>query len=569
MTTADDICDPSLSVHVVWEPLAEGCTRGPWDQAIIEHLLAGRYRAPRWPVFTHHDSLADVPDGEGAIVVLPARHHASLDDLRRLNGMIARLPWLLLILNGDEEHCYPFGNVHHPNMRLWVQTPDPDRTYPPGTRGLVNGPAPLAYETTWRPKTLDVSFAGQVTHSRREQCAAAVKALHDAGRTGELVQSAGFTQGIEQGDYMGLMAATKVCPAPSGPVCVDSFRLWEACELGGVPLLDGLLPSGADQAVYWARVMGEPRGTGALGHLLGDWSDLAATVAFNLSVWPRGAARSAAWWQRYQRDLARNLVSDLESLGAPLPEAGVDDLITVLVPTSPIPSHPSTAILRETVESVRAQLPHAEILVLCDGPNPSVEGYRAAYESYLYEVARLCREEWHDVLPVIHDTHQHQSGMTRHALNLVTTHTILYAEHDCPIRGSIPWRQMLDAITDDAARVIRLHHEARIHPEHEHLMLGPSKDIRGVQMAPTQQWSQRPHLASTALYRQAITCHFGGKACMIEDVLHGVVQTDTTQGCWDRWKLHILTEPNGEHGIRRSWHTDGRAGDLKWTGEVR
>jgi hypothetical protein len=544
----------------------EGCNRGVWDQAIIERLLAGRYRPPCWPDFVHHDTLADVPDAEGAVVVLPARHHTSLDDLRRLNEMTTSLPWLLLILNGDEEHTFPYGHVDHPNMRLWVQTPDSTRTYPAGTRFLANGPAPLAYETPWGERTRDVVLLAQDTHARRHACADAVQAILDAGRPGHLTRAAGFTQGVEPAEYMALMASARVCPAPSGPVCVDSFRAWEAMELGAVPVLDGYLPDGTSQATYWQRVIGilHP----AL-FVVRDWQSFLPWMVDKATVWPGMASRAAVWWQHYQRDMAHDLVADLRDLGAPLPDPAVGDQITVLMPTSPIPSHPSTAVIEETIDSVRAQLPTAEILVMCDGVRPAQNDRRQAYEEYLYELVRLCRERWSNVLPIIHGEHLHQSGMTRHALDLVTTPTVLFCEHDTPIRGSVPWRQMVDAITDDSARVIRLHHEARIHPEHEHLMLGPSADIRGVQMAPSQQWSQRPHLALTDLYRRAIADHFAGKTCMVEDVLHGVVQTDTAQGNWGRWKLHILTEPNGEHGMRRSWHTDGRQGDDKWIGDLR
>lgn len=553
------------TVHVAWEPLAEGCNRGVWDQAIIERLLAGRYRPPRWPDFTHHDTLTTVPEGEGAVVVLPARHHASLDDLRRLNGFISRLPWVLLILNGDEEHCYPAGNVKHPNLRLWVQTPDPYRTYPPGTRFLVNGPAPHAYEARWRPKTLDVAFSGQVTHSRRVECAAAVKAVLDSGRTGELIQSAGFTQGIDPAEYVALMALARLCPAPSGPVCVDSFRAYEAMELGAVPVLDATLPDGRnDQIFYWDRVA-----PGVPAPIAPSWDALAVAADEVLDGWPRDASRAAAWWQGYQRDLARHLVEDLATLGASLPDPAVDDQITVIVPTSPIPSHPSTQILTETVTSIRAQLPTAGILILADGPNPSVEQYRQAYEEYLYEVARLCREEWWDVLPVIHGEHLHQSGMLRHAFNtgLIDTPLMLWAEHDCPIRGHIDWPALTAAVTSGDAGIIRLHHEASIHPEHEYLMRGPVQHRHGAPLRPTAQYSARPHLAATDLYQRALTGHFEGLTCMLEDKLHSVVQATP----WDDWRLWIYTPDQDDegHGYRRSWHTDGRAGDPKWIGEIR
>ena len=85
-------------------------------------------------------------------------------------------------------------------------------------------------------------------------------------------------------------------------------------------------------------------------------------------------------------------------------------------------------------------------------------------------------------------------------------------------------------------------------------------------MAPTVQYSARPHLASTDLYRRALADHFTGLCCMLEDKLHSVLQTTP----WDDWRLHIYTPaPDADgHGIKRSWHTDGRQGDDKWIGDL-
>jgi hypothetical protein len=73
------------------------------------------------------------------------------------------------------------------------------------------------------------------------------------------------------------------------------------------------------------------------------------------------------------------------------------------------------------------------------------------------------------------------------------------------------------------------------------------------------QWSQRPHLASTAFYRQMIKNYFNPKSrTMIEDVIHGVViescRKDAVMGWYSR-RLWIYT-PEGN--IKRSYHLDGR-----------
>ena len=57
--------------------------------------------------------------------------------------------------------------------------------------------------------------------------------------------------------------------------------------------------------------------------------------------------------------------------------------ITVVIPTSPIPSHPSTAIIDETIASVRKQLPDSRIIVTADGVRAEQVGMANNYFEYL------------------------------------------------------------------------------------------------------------------------------------------------------------------------------------------
>jgi hypothetical protein len=70
--------------------------------------------------------------------------------------------------------------------------------------------------------------------------------------------------------------------------------------------------------------------------------------------------------------------------------------------------------------------------------------------------------------------------MTRAGLNHVATPTILFVEHDAPITPDcdFEWDGLIDAIMQGDANVVRFHHEARVLPEHEHLMLGPVEHIK-------------------------------------------------------------------------------------------
>lgn len=251
----------------------------------------------------------------------------------------------------------------------------------------------------------------------------------------------------------------------------------------------------------------------------------------------------------------------------------VDADVTVLMPTSPIPAHPSTSVIDETVASVRAHLPDARLLVMVD--RPAIDPVRGlAFDEYRRRVCRRAGDgSWGPgpVLPILHRTHLHQRWMTLDALyRFVDTPLVLFVEHDTPLTADrpIPWAGLAGVIRSGAIDLIRLHHEASVLEPHRHLMLGdgPRPFGDGVPLWPTVQWSQRPHLASAAFYRTVIEGPWWRPADgMIEDRMHSVVQSayaDHGQAGWEQFRL-ALFHPDGD--IKRSTHLDGRAGDPKVT----
>ena len=83
---------------------------------------------------------------------------------------------------------------------------------------------------------------------------------------------------------------------------------------------------------------------------------------------------------------------------------------------------------------------------------------------------------------------------------------------------------------------------------------------------PTVQWSQRPHFASTAYYRDVLEQHFTGDSrTMIEDTMHSVVQVAwdrDRQAGWNRHRLGVYC-PKGQD-IKRSEHLDARGSTPKF-----
>lgn len=529
-------------IPVVWLSLRDDVpARGYWDQALVEDLLAGHLGTPyRWPRFEHRES-ADVSDLDGAVVVLPGTAHVDL--VETLNGWLSQLDWVLLVVTADEGSHFPWREISHPNLAAWIQTPRRDRhdgidlALPVGyTPGTVDDGGPVNRPLSW-------FFAGQVTNPHRRRVVDSLRHVWN----GRLVTSRGFTQGIEQAEYRAEMRRAKVVPAPGGIVSPDSFRAWEAFASGAVPLLDR---DAGEWKVpeFWSFLLDDLPPV----PILDDWSTrrIEAEVERIEAEWPRAQNAAYGWWRTQRRRYARALVDVLDRLGAPLPAGSIAEQITVIVPTSPIASHPSTAIIAETLASIDAAgLAEAEVLICVDGIRPEQEHYRPAFTEYVSTIVRAS-----NATPIVFDEHQHQARMTRAALAEVSTPYVLFVEHDTPLCGDIDW-EALTAVVGPIYDVVRLYHEAQVPDGHEYLHDEPLGEF-----LPTRQWSQRPHLASTDYYRRILADHFDPEErWMIEDRMHGVAQDEP-----DRHRLAIYA-PGPPGGWRRSTHLDGRGDDPKWT----
>lgn len=229
--------------------------------------------------------------------------------------------------------------------------------------------------------------------------------------------------------------------------------------------------------------------------------------------------------------------------------------ITVLMPSSPIPSHPSVGVPADSIARIRAypELEDCEVVLMLDGVRPEQEYRRDDYEEYKRRIARL---RIPNVRTMEFQQHAHQAAMTREALKTVTTPIVYFVEHDTFAFGSIPWAEIAAIINDDVP-VVRLHIFHEILPVH-HDLYHQRETIGGVPLVRTTQWSQRPHLALTDYYRRVLDDWFPADSItMIEDRM---VSPVSTLG-WDRFRLRVYA-PDGD--MTRSGTSNGRENDPKY-----
>jgi glycosyltransferase involved in cell wall biosynthesis len=541
-------------------------SRGYADQGLLEAILdRSLWRPPDALDFEHHENMGrsggGFPSVVGAVVILPARHHASDEDVSWFLVELARLSWYVVILSGDEEWIFPWSRVpRDERRRVWVMQPrlehaDMDGLIPggwyPGTREGLHQIGADPHDS----RHYDWMFAGQITHKRREQMAQALRGL---GR-GLFHPTAGYLQGMPRVEYLKNLSHSKIAPCPSGPMTVDTARPLEALEAGCVPIVDTVTPR--DEAYdYWALCFGEDCPLPQIS----DWSTFPAMLRAELARWPHNANQLSAWWQGWKRRIALQLEGQIrEAAGLVSDSEAPDDLITVLVTTSPVPANPATDHIEETIRLSREQLPTAEIVIAIDGVRPEQEDRAPAYAEYVRRLLWLTNHCWSNVVPYLASRWLHQAALTREALSLVRTPLTLFVEHDRPPLGQVPWPALCRAVLHDEVRVARLHAEAEIHPEHQYLMADPEpRTYEGIPLRRTFAWWQHPHLVRTGLYREWLSIHFGRDArTMIEDRMYSLVESawkDDGPSSWDRWRITIY-QPDGD--MKRSTHLDARGSD--------
>jgi len=552
----------AVKIDVFWvAPEEDWITRGYADCGFLEAMLRNEQWRPQQPLeFVNWDVRKDIPHYDGAVVCFSGLGLAPHADW--IISEIDKMEWALVVICGNECWDFPWERLPETDRRrVWVMNPLPEHAHL--SNRIPGGPYPNTREEIAPHAAIaanrrhDWFFGVQVTNERRRSC---VRALHGTPN-GDMIQTDRFMGGVPSAEWAQRMVNAKMIPCPSGPMTLDANRPLAALEAGCVPILDMRKPQDP-QFDYWQLVFGDyPM------PVVFDWpTELQSVMDRYLKNWVAESNTMFAWWQQWKRRnicLLHDTVRDLS--GHDQGPAAPDERITAIITSSPIPSHPDTSILEQTVASVREQLPHAEIIIVFDGVRPEQQHLRGPYDEYVRRVLWKCNFEWENVLPVVMPAWGHQANATRHALTFVRTDTILFMEHDTPIIGDIPWDGLITQIELTTANVIRLHQDVDIHPDHERVMLDPEpRIIDGLPLRRTAAWWQRPHLAATDFYRTMLDRHFHPESrTMIEDRVYGIMWVDCADNRrgWDRWRVWIY-QPAGD--MRRSGHLDGRGDEPKF-----
>ncbi len=539
---------------------------GNFDHGLVADLLHTEHRRPNGYDFERvpFEAIGAV----GCVLVVPTRgmEKPEVEEVRRF---VNARSWCLVFAIGDEETRVPVGDFKLPNSLVWAQTPRPENL-PKDVRPMFLG-APirtreLVQETIGvpaPPKTIEWAFFGQAGHAKRDECIGAMRAIDDAN----VNVSGGFTQGLPRELYLARLAATKLAPSPSGPETPDCFRTWEALEVGALPVVDKSSPRRSYPNGYYVFAN---EGARVPFPSVSHWDEFHAIVEQGKSdplELKRRASFASAWWARKKRDYAKAIDRDLFAVsGVRARNNRVADKLTILMPTSPIPSHPDDGVIEDSIARLRgyAELDDAEIVIMFDGVPAKLAHRAEAYEEYKRRIMWRIHFDplFENVRPLVFERPTHQANMTRAALRDVDTPLVMFVEHDTWPCGEIPFGELCRLVetNDQNVNVVRLqHYGGDVHPEHRYLLARPERvEVCGVPLYLTRQWSQRPHIARADFYRRIIAQHFDEKAwTMIEDVVHG----PCAESRWSEFGVAIYAPPGD---MKRSETCDGRGTDPKF-----
>lgn len=264
-----------------------------WDYGLLKEF------------FTKYDieqiNVTSLPNTERAFVVIPGPQNIGHEDL--ISNELNKINRVVLFITGDESGSFDIDKVKHDNIEIWIQCPH--KKHSKYNKLALGVPQHLSKNLPeYQDKTYDVSFAGQITHQRRQELARVMPSIPNSfyGPT------EGFAQGLKPKLYYDKMFISKIIPCPSGQVVIDSFRFYEAIEMLCLPIADGVDSQGRSMN-YYNFVFDENVPVETISH----WNSLKKIVPELLENYPNNMHQVVCWWIKYKRDLGIKLMRQVNA----------------------------------------------------------------------------------------------------------------------------------------------------------------------------------------------------------------------------------------------------------------
>lgn len=249
--------------------------------------------------------------------------------------------------------------------------------------------------------------------------------------------------------------------------------------------------------------------------------------------------------------------------------AGYDPrcLLTILTPTSVLPSHPSPLILHRAIDSLglHAAVVGCRHLVVCDGCPPGENERCGRYATYKQCLRAMIAANVFCTAVELHELPDAVGlpGVILAGCALVRTPFVLIYEHDWELLRPIDTTGILKTLAEHRiVRSVRLN-KRRTREAALDFVLKPDLTCRPVALVRTSAWSANPHFAKMSYYRRIILPQIrerpGGGSYGFEEPCFARLRRDIVRLGFDRahrrWGVFIYGRINDPPVIA---HLDGR-----------
>ena len=186
--------------------------------------------------------------------------------------------------------------------------------------------------------------------------------------------------------------------------------------------------------------------------------------------------------------------------------------VTLIVVTSPIPSHPSISMVSDAIDSVlKMKYPFSEMIISYDKDRNNTSGYK----SYKAKMKKKYPQFKHLML----NKHGHFIGTFHNALDNCSTENFFLLQHDIKLEGTFPIHECLKSVVP--WNIIATHHFPEAKPPKTH-WFPIMKTTKDKNLLKSWGWSERIFLSKRNWMMDKIHeyYHKGKTKNFIESIFH-------------------------------------------------
>lgn len=284
--------DTNTSINIIWYDGFFGC----WDHGLLASVFESDSR------FVQHNTKERLVFDEAIIIMGKPKDFDSVTE--HLN----KFKRGIVILTSDEDSEWDWRSVIPKHLTVWTQ-------YYFHNKQEIKERLLLGFPTRLKDFSIDTSieriyscsFVGQVQNPYRQKCIRELKKIPNAFI--QIADGFGGVNGLEYQDYLNILCQSKVVLCPSGSMCTDSFRVYEALECGALPIVEPRSPRDMPGFNYWREANPELHYLGILP-CVEDWKDISFILKDEIWIKER-TEQCQIWWTEYKYELKYKLLTAL------------------------------------------------------------------------------------------------------------------------------------------------------------------------------------------------------------------------------------------------------------------